>query len=108
MLADGCLLCLLTSFYACWMETTQSLGGAARKAALTPEQRQEIARKAATARWDQNPNKLAPTDRNTQIDALFADIEDTLRNSYTSFSATETKAFAYLLNKLRDRILDLP
>jgi hypothetical protein len=33
-------------------ESTQSLGGLARKEALTPQERKSIARKAALARWD--------------------------------------------------------
>lgn len=37
----------------------QSMGGDARKAALTPEQRSEIARNAANAKWD----KVQPSGR---------------------------------------------
>ena len=38
-----------------------SKGGQARKAALTAEQRREIARRAAAARWDQNPGQASTT-----------------------------------------------
>ena len=37
-------------------------GGAARAAALTPEQRSEIARKAAAGRWKMMPSATKPQD----------------------------------------------